>query len=166
MYSLNKCKHQNRGFTLVELIVVLTIIAILSAIVAPSVLGYIDDANQKQYIIHARTAVTAAQTKLSTLYSSGKLSLTVEDKQKWKEQYDFPDDVYLSVATISDADSIESGREKNAYLISQAIYIEENITVYYDGTDYKVIESAAGHDYPIVFMNPGGTLGENIIRRR
>ena len=35
-------KNTNKGFTLVELIVVLVILAILAAILVPALLGYID----------------------------------------------------------------------------------------------------------------------------
>ena len=41
-------KTNNKGFTLVELIVVLVILAILAAILVPALLGYIDKAREKQ----------------------------------------------------------------------------------------------------------------------
>ena len=37
-------RSNKKGFTLVEIIVVLVILAILAAIVAPSVLGYVEQA--------------------------------------------------------------------------------------------------------------------------
>ena len=37
-----KYKKDNRGFTLVELIVVLVILAVLAALLVPSLTGYID----------------------------------------------------------------------------------------------------------------------------
>ena len=157
---------QNRGFTLVEMVVVLTIIAILSAIIAPSVLGYIDDAKNKECIIHARTAVTAAQTKLSTLYSSGKLVLTSGEKQKWKQHYGFSDGAYLAVETITDQNHITAGKEKNAFLIGRALYIENDIIVYYDGTDYRVVESPGDYELPIVFMGAEGAGADNVLMKR
>ncbi len=45
----------NKGFTLVEIIVVLVIMAILAAVAVPSVLSYINDANEARYIAEART---------------------------------------------------------------------------------------------------------------
>ncbi len=147
-----RTRNHNQGFTLVEMMVVLTIIAILAAIISPSVLGYVDDAKNKEHIIHARTAVTAAQTELSTLYSAGKLKLTAAEKQKWREHYEFADGVSLSVETIVDKDHVVKGRERNAYIISRAFYREGGICVEYDGQDYQVVELVDGYELPIVFM--------------
>lgn len=62
-------KKDNKGFTLVELIVVLVILAILAAILVPALLGYIDDAKKKQYILDARNLFTATQSELSKIYA-------------------------------------------------------------------------------------------------
>ena len=63
-------KGNNKGFTLVELIVVLVILAILAAILVPALLGYIDSARNKQTLLNARSAMTAAQAELSAIYGS------------------------------------------------------------------------------------------------
>ena len=42
-----KKTKDNKGFTLVELIVVITILAILAAILVPALLGYIDKAKNQ-----------------------------------------------------------------------------------------------------------------------
>ena len=57
-------KNNNKGFTLVELIVVLVILAILAAILVPALLGYIDRARQKQYVLNAKSALTATQAEM------------------------------------------------------------------------------------------------------
>ena len=43
-------KHKNKGFTLVELIVVLVILAILAVLLVPALTGYIDKAKEKKVI--------------------------------------------------------------------------------------------------------------------
>lgn len=51
-----------KGFTLVELIVVLVILAILAALLVPALTGYIDKAKEKAIIAETRQVVVAAQT--------------------------------------------------------------------------------------------------------
>ena len=55
-------KNKKKGFTLVELIVVLAILAILAAMLVPALTGYIDKANQKKVVAETRQIVVAAQT--------------------------------------------------------------------------------------------------------
>lgn len=62
-------KNQNRGFTLVELIVVLVILAILAAILVPALLGYIDEAKTKQNVLNAKNCMTATQAEFSKRYA-------------------------------------------------------------------------------------------------
>ena len=62
MNKLKKMKDNVKGFTLVEIIVVLLILAILAAIAIPSMLGYVNEARNSEYIAEARTGYVAAQT--------------------------------------------------------------------------------------------------------
>lgn len=55
-------KNNKKGFTLVELIVVLVILAILAALLIPALTGYIDKAKEKSVIAETRQFVMAAQT--------------------------------------------------------------------------------------------------------
>lgn len=64
-------RNNNQGFTLVELIVVIVILAILAAILVPALLGYIDKAKKQQDILKAKNCLTAAQTELVSLYAKG-----------------------------------------------------------------------------------------------
>lgn len=65
-----------KGFTLVELIVVLVILAILAALLVPALTGYIDKARNKQIIAETRSAVMAAQTLVDEAYSKTTQAVT------------------------------------------------------------------------------------------
>lgn len=69
---MKKLSKDNKGFTLVEMIVVLVILAILAAILIPGLLGYIDDAKDKQLEIHGKAVYTAAQSVASKFYGTNK----------------------------------------------------------------------------------------------
>ena len=64
-------KNKKKGFTLVELIVVLAILAILAAMLVPALTGYIDKANEKKTLATARQYYVAAQTVASEAYAEG-----------------------------------------------------------------------------------------------
>ena len=73
-----KKKMNQRGFTLVELIVVLVILAILAAMLVPALLGYIDKAREKQYALEARSIYEATQIYISQEYGKGNLKTGTE----------------------------------------------------------------------------------------
>lgn len=62
-----------KGFTLVELIVVLIILAILAALLIPALTGYIDKANAEKAVAETRMVVMAIQTESSSTYAKGEL---------------------------------------------------------------------------------------------
>ena len=61
--------HGKRAFTLVELIVVLVILAVLSAMLVPALTGYIREAKQARSIQKADEARIAAQAVLAEFYA-------------------------------------------------------------------------------------------------
>ena len=65
-------KNSKKGFTLVELIVVLVILAILAALMVPALTGWIKRAKDKEIALEARTVYLAAQTIASEDYAKTK----------------------------------------------------------------------------------------------
>ena len=61
-------KSSNKGFTLVEIVVVLIILAVLAAIIIPGLTGYIEQAKAKKYLPNAKSCLDAAQAMFSQQY--------------------------------------------------------------------------------------------------
>ena len=134
---MKKMKNDNKGFTLVELIVVLVILAILAAILIPALLGYIDEAKNKQLEIHGKSVYTAAQAVASKMYAKNAepaSSTTEMDGSNANSKY-FEDEVVkiseLSTfaATATNVKAVvtfgDTGTKK-AYTVQSVAYTEDN----------------------------------------
>lgn len=130
-----------KGFTLVEVIVVLIIIAILAAVSIPALTGYIDDANEKAVVAEARTVVVASQTIASTMYSEKKVdsdikafieSDTGNGGKSGKEEI-----ARLTGMTEANVGA-RSGVTVTAGQITNLVYTSGGKVVTYNGTTYEV----------------------------
>ncbi len=63
-------KSTKRGFTLVELIVVIVILAVLAAMLVPALIGYVERARREKDYQAASTVYTAAQAAITEAYAS------------------------------------------------------------------------------------------------
>ena len=63
---MKRTRCNNEGFSLVELIIVIAIMAILAGAIAPALIRYIDKARASRATEEARTIVTAVETALAT----------------------------------------------------------------------------------------------------
>jgi len=72
-----KKKMNKKGFTLVEIIVVLVIIAIMAGFAIPAYTGYVDKAKQSEVLATGRAVLVAAQTAGQEAYSLDNLAASV-----------------------------------------------------------------------------------------
>lgn len=71
MNEKNKRVRLEKGFTLVEIIVVLVVLAVLAAFTIPTMLGFVEDAKAKAYIAEAREVYVAAQAVATEYIGTG-----------------------------------------------------------------------------------------------
>ena len=76
-----KLRNNKRGFTLVELIVVLTILAVLAAMLIPALQGYIEKSLETADVLHVREAYMEVLTASLTNDTENQVK-TVKLKQK------------------------------------------------------------------------------------
>lgn len=69
-----KLNKKKKGFTLIELMAVIAIVAILAAVLVPTVNGYINRSKKTAVVTQARTVMNAIETyNLTTTTSAGKI---------------------------------------------------------------------------------------------
>ena len=145
-------KNKKKGFTLVELIVVLAILAILAAMLVPALTGYIDKANEKKTLATARQYYVAAQTVASEAYANGvfinniftdgdKIKIIVNGKlsqgpnrpeEKEDQDYIYIKD-FLDLSEWNKKDNVSFQFVDNAVIFCADIRINGKRAFYYEG---------------------------------
>lgn len=121
-------KRNEKGFTLVEIIVVLLIIGILLAITIPSIMGYVGKARDAQFVADTRTVYLEAEKDVYE-FLAGDYKANVEIPNYGNLKRIDSDDIQRLKKTLTDKfNDIHNG------------YEIEDIYMYFDGLEPK--------DYP------------------
>lgn len=160
--KIRKMKNQ-KGFTLVELIVVLVILAILAAMLVPALTGYIDKANNQKIVATTRQVVMAAQTEVSEAYGQNALKAGVitigkdqpvsnqlQDNSAANDEVPVKGDAIVKLAEVGE---LKSGK----YELKNGI---TNIVIKYDGKG-NVTEVALTQGDKTCHYQKGGVTGEH-----
>jgi prepilin-type N-terminal cleavage/methylation domain-containing protein len=153
-----------KGFTLVEVIVVLVIIAILMAIAVPSLTGYIDKAKRDSEVAEAVSAKTAAQTIIIEAYAHSREGLAIyvlndgTELDFWPEDWTLPPGSKTGFATVAQAVTELTGI---TYGEDSSLYSDVLITGVEEGT-LKVtgLEVALSSGKKAIFADGSWTVEE------
>jgi len=118
MRDKKRKRKRVKGFTLVELIVVMLILAIMAAMFIPSLVGYIDKANESEIQIEARQLYQAAQVVATENYKTGGFECEALDMAQAGGSGDKKIKEFVKLAEITEGKvTVESSKGKVTRLV-------------------------------------------------
>ncbi|MGX8851348.1 type II secretion system protein [Amedibacillus sp. YH-ame10] len=133
--NVKNLKKNKKGFTLMEIIVVLVIMGILLAIAVPAILGYVSKANDQKFIAQARNGYVGAQGILARENATQPATRTVINGNNLNTE--IQEDGAINSANCTFTKSQVNG--KNVYNVNVC-----EITVKGDPTRHVTFNSADG----------------------
>ena len=132
----------------VERIVVMVILTLMAAILVPSVLGWIDEARGKQYVLSARSLYMSAQAIESEKYAAwdgtianASHSLTDSDKERIARMADIEGAEIVDLVFESDSPGGSGASSNHGYFTIVGITVRfENVTVTLADGTWTVIQ--------------------------
>ena len=116
-----------KGFTLVELIVVLVILAIIAAVAIPAMLGFTDDAKEKQYITEAKEAMAASQAMLSDAYTDSMVYIPGRMRKEALRTSGLSDKTGFTIWTTENFEKADGTYNTiSSYTVNTALYKAED----------------------------------------
>lgn len=123
-------RKNKKGFTLIEIIVVVVILAVLMAVAVPSVLKYLNTAQEAPALTECHAIVTAAQKRVIEKYSQNhddEITLDEADNQ-WIEDF------------VDKGGSILETDVKNKEVTKILYKASNGLLVLYENNEYKIID--------------------------
>ena len=146
-----------RGFTLVELIVVLVIVAILAAVAVPTFLAFIDRAKEKDYETNAQKCLASTQAALSEIFSDAGNSFSIKKRESVRNLCDSEKKSTEFIVWTKDALDSKTVRALPDYIasytIEKALYEEAGCYLAYDGKKWELFKSDKAREEAVAFLS-------------